>query len=428
MTFPPVSLLLLLLLPLLLLPAPGARGETLSLPECLRKAGESNPELRALAWEPRMAQQSVAQAMAARYPRLDGRVGYTIQKDPQAAIIMGRVAELQDADYTHGGVEANYTIYDFGRREARISQARAAADASSSRYDAQRTDVSLQVIEAYFAILESVQLVEAARDEITQVEQHRRMAQALFDEGVVTRNDILQADVRLAAARQNLLARGNRLDNTWLRLNYLTGSDPALRADLSNDDATDDTTDAKPDDAGALTRRPEIQALRKGVEAGRAELRESGSAYLPELFTRLALEYVDNSKYREQTIMSAGVGLKVNLFDGFATTAARRRALQNLSRNQELLARGETQVRLEIATARNDLRVARERIRVAETAIRQSRENLRMNQERYRERVGTATEVLDAQTLLTQTRTDHFRALYDRQVAAARLRRALGEL
>lgn len=424
MKFQPASLVLLVLLLL----APQAWGAPLSLSDCLKKATENNPELRTLAWEPRLAQQNLRQAVSARYPRLDGRVGYTIQKDPQAAIITGHIVELQDADYAHGGLEALYTIYDFGKREARISQARAAADASSSRYDAQRTDVSLQVIEAYFGILESMRLVEAARDEITQVEQHRRMAQALFDEGVVTRNDILQADVRLASARQTLLSRNNRLENIWLRLNYLTGSDPAFRGEPSSEPDPGETADATPDDGGALARRPEILALRKGVEASQAELRESRSAYFPELFTRLALEYVDNSKYREQTIMSAGVGLRMNLFDGFATTAARARAFQSLSRSQDLLRQGETQVQLEIATARNDLRVASERIKVAEAAILQSNENLRMNHERYKERVGTATEVLDAQTLLTQTRTDYFRALFDRQVAAARLRRALGEL
>jgi outer membrane protein TolC len=424
MKFRPASLLLALLI----LPVLHARGETLSLSDCLKKAAENNPELRTQAWEPRLAQQNLRQVSSARYPRLDGQVGYTIQKDPQAAIITGHIVELQDSDYAHGGLEAFYTIYDFGKREARISQASAVADASSNRYDAQRSDVSLQVIEAYFGILESMQLVEAARDEITQVEQHRRMAQALFDEGVVTRNDILQADVRLASARQNLLSRNNLRENTWLRLNYLTGSDPSFRAELRSEPGMDNTGGSPADDGGALSRRPEILALRKGVEASQAQLRESRSAYFPELFARLALEYVDNSKYREQTIMSAGVGLRMNLFDGFATTAARERAVQSLSRSRDLLAQGETQVQLEIATARNDLRVAGERIRVAEAAILQSNENLRMNHERYKERVGTATEVLDAQTLLTQTRTDYFRALFDRQVAAARLRRAQGEL
>lgn len=424
MKFPPVSMLFLILCLL----ASRAGAAPLSLAECLEKAERNNPDLRVLAWEPLVAEQGLRQALSARYPRLDGQVGYTMQKEPQATIIMGREAEMQDADFAHGRLEALYTIYDFGRREARISQARATADAVRGKVAARRSDVSLLVIEAYFGILENMQLVEAARDEITQVEQHRRMAQALFDEGVVTRNDVLQADVRLAAARQNLLSRTNRLDNVWLQLNYLTGAAPEFRADLGGTVDRSEAADSPADDGGALDRRPEIQVLRKGVEASQAELEESRSAFFPELYTRLALEYVDNSKYREQTIMSAGLGLRMNLFDGFASSAARAKATRNLSRSQEQLRQGEMQVRLEIATARNDLRVAGERIIVAETAIRQSQENLRINHERYKERVGTATEVLDAQTLLTQARTDYFRAMYDRQVADARLRRALGEL
>lgn len=65
---------------------------------------------------------------------------------------------------------------------------------------------------------------------------------------------------------------------------------------------------------------------------------------------------------------------------------------------------------------------------MAETAIRQGEENLRLNQARYREQVGTATEVLDAQVLLTQTRTDYFQAQFDYQVAVARIQRAVGAL
>jgi outer membrane protein TolC len=126
--------------------------------------------------------------------------------------------------------------------------------------------------------------------------------------------------------------------------------------------------------------------------------------------------------------MSATIGLKINLFDGFATTSARERAVQSRSRNQDALRQAEAQVHLEIATAKNDMHVARDRINVAKTAIRQSEENLRINHERYQERVGTATEVLDAQTLLTQTKSDYYRALFDFQVASARLKRAVGEL
>jgi outer membrane protein TolC len=53
---------------------------------------------------------------------------------------------------------------------------------------------------------------------------------------------------------------------------------------------------------------------------------------------------------------------------------------------------------------------------------------LRLNQERYREQVGTATEVIDAQTLLTKTRVNYFNALYDHQLAKAQMLWAIGAI
>lgn len=412
----------------LVLVAVTANAETLTLKECLDRADKNNPALKTAVWDSRIAEENVLQASSSSYPRIDAQAGYTMQHVPQAVIINGLIAETQEPDFAFGGLAANYTIYDFGRRNARQRQARSIADATTSTFEAHRKDVSLQVIEAYFGILETGKLVMAAQEEVTQVEQHRRVAQALFEEGVVTRNDVLQADVRLAGTRQKLLATANRRENAWLLLNYLTGTDQAFRTDL--DESTIKTTDdeGNPDAKNAVIRRHEIQALYRNIEAGEAEVLESRSNFLPEIYSRLALDYTQNNKVREQVIMSATIGLKVNLFDGFASSATREKALRNRSKSQDTLRQAEAQLRLEITTAGNEVRVARERISVAETAIRQSEENLRINSERYQERVGTATEVLDAQTLLTQTRTDYYQALFDHQVAAARLKHATGEL
>jgi outer membrane protein TolC len=158
------------------------------------------------------------------------------------------------------------------------------------------------------------------------------------------------------------------------------------------------------------------------------EVSESKAAFYPELYTQATYNYVQNDTALEQNILAAFIGIRVNLFDGFASTATTEKAVRNHSKNQDALREAESQVRLEIDTSKNDVKVARERISVAETAIRQGEENLRINKERYQERVGTATEVLDAQTLVTQARTDYYNALFDYQVSTARLKRALGEL
>lgn len=400
----------------------------LTLQECLEQARRNNPALRTAAWDSGIAEESIRLTSSARYPRVDAQAGFTMQQAPQAVKINGITAETQEPDFAFGGLSATCTIYDFGRRDARIKQARFLADSTKNLFEARRSDVSLQVIESYFGILEAAKLVTAAEEEVLQVEQHRKVAQALFEEGVVTRNDVLQADVRLAAARQNLLAIKNRHENIWLQLNFLTGADQSFRGELDQNTSMAGTGESVKEDRTAIERRYEIQALRKTVDANEEDVKESRSNFFPEIFSRLALDYVQNDKVNEQVIMSATIGIKVNLFDGYASTSARERAIRSRSRNQDALRQTEAQVRLEIATAGNDVQVAKDRIAVTETAIRQSEENLRINRERYQERVGTATEVLDAQTLLTQTKTEHYRAIFDHQVASARLKRAAGEL
>jgi len=417
-----------LLCTMLLASANRAWSATLTLQECLQKARDNNPALKSSAWDTSIARDTVRQVKSAYLPRIDTQAGYSMQLEPQAVIISGRTAETQEADFAFAALSANYTIYDFGRRDARSHQAGANADAATQLFEARSSDVALQVIETYFGILEAGKLIQAASDEVAQVEEHRRVAQVLFEEGVVTRNDCLQADVRLSAARQKLLTVRSRRENIWLQLNFLTGSTAGFRADLDESAAGAVGNPSIPVAGLDLALRHDIRALRHNLEAGQAELEESRMNFLPEIYTRLALEYVQNDKVREQAIMSAVIGIKVNLFDGFASTAVRDKALKNRSRIQDTLRLAEQQARLETETAANDKAVAQERIAVAETAIRQSEENLRINRERYRERVGTATEVLDAQTLVTQAKTDYYRAFYDHQTATARLDKATGKL
>jgi outer membrane protein TolC len=131
---------------------------------------------------------------------------------------------------------------------------------------------------------------------------------------------------------------------------------------------------------------------------------------------------------KEQTILHATVGLRINFFDGLATTSRYRQAVQSRARGEEQLRTVKEQIRLEYDTAVNDARIAAERITTAETAVKQGEENLRINKDRYQEHVGTATDVIDAQTLLTRTKTEYYRAIFDQQIAVARIKKAKGEL
>lgn len=404
-----------------------AGADVLTLQECLKKAAVANHELKVSAYDEKLAAQDVAIARSGYLPRLDLQGGYTMQQAPQAFNIMGLSMKTQQQDYGFLSMAAEQTLYDFGRTSARYDRAVALRDAAALSYTAREKDVFLQVVEAYYGILEYGNFLKSAEEEVIQMTDHLRVAKNLYEQGVVTRNDLLQAEVQLANSRQRKLAEGNRLANGWLYLNYLTGQQPGYHADL---EATVGMERHAGEDGGSFdpANRAEVKALRQGIRADELTIKEVRSYYFPEIFARLGMDYLQNNRMMEQTILSATVGVRINLFDGLATTSRYRQAVQSRSQAEEKLRMTEARIRLEYETADNDARIALERIRTAETAVKSGEENLRINKNRYQEHVGTATDVIDAQTLLTRTRTEYHRAVFDYQVAVARIKKAKGEL
>jgi len=106
----------------------------------------------------------------------------------------------------------------------------------------------------------------------------------------------------------------------------------------------------------------------------------------------------------------------------FRVDAGRARENQALDAAREL----NDQIILEIKNAYLNLQEAESQISVSQKLIEQAGENFRISEERYRERVGTSTEVLDAQTLLTKSKSEYANALGDYNINLARLQRAMG--
>ena len=126
---------------------------------------------------------------------------------------------------------------------------------------------------SYFRILQEQKLLTAADEEVMQMTDHLRVAQNLFEQGVVTRNDLLQAEVRLASSQQRRLESANRLENAWLDLNNQIGDPPESRKELVEETKIDLTWLDKPAEE-IVARRAEIQAQRKLLDASESEVKE----------------------------------------------------------------------------------------------------------------------------------------------------------
>jgi outer membrane protein TolC len=119
-------------------------------------------------------------------------------------------------------------------------------------------------------------------------------------------------------------------------------------------------------------------------------------------------------------------GLTWDVFEWGKTREDVSAARSQTRRDEFALLQVRDQIAVEVKNAHLALITTERNIMTARKAIEQAEEGFRMNQERYREQVGTITEVLDAETQLAQARSDYYTSLSGFNVAKAALFRAMG--
>jgi len=177
----------------------------------------------------------------------------------------------------------------------------------------------------------------------------------------------------------------------------------------------------------ALEKRPEIQIVDKTVASIDLEVASKKAEFLPKVFAGGSYAFQQNSYQLYQDNWALILGLNLSLFEGGRTLAdlqkSQQRKVQLLEQRNKLV----DEVKLQVQQAMLNMQDAYERIQVARGAVEQAQENLRINRQRYEVSVGTATEVLDAVTLLTVSDTNHVRSIYDYRKAEAATYYATGE-
>jgi len=298
-----------------------------------------------------------------------------------------------------------------------------------------RQNVLLKVKQVYFSLLRFQKLLLVAQKTVEQIEAQKDVAENFYQVGMTPMNDLLQAQVELANGNQAVIVAKNNLEIAKSNFNTV------LRRPIGTPVNLEDILDYSPFahdlaycQKTAGENRLEAKIAELEVEMGEKEVELVKGDYYPTL-------NVQGNYFRLGGDWSVSGGEGIFDPSGWNITAVaswnfwewgktrhsvdqKRRQLSQVEYSQEDL---QDRIRLEVKEAYLRTREAEENIKTVETAIEQAKENYRINQERYKEQVGTNTEVLIAQTLLTQTMTNYYNALYDFHLFKAALYRAMGQ-
>jgi outer membrane protein len=373
------------------------------------------------------ARSSVSLARSPWLPMINlyGRETW-LRYQPEALFGTQAVPTAQDHFLTYG-VNATQLLYDFGKTSSSIEAAQFRLRSRELETGTIKSQSALDFVLAYLDLLEADKLLIVAKEEVQRFELHKKDAEARFNAGVVTKNEVLQADVTLADSRHRLLTAENLRSVKESRINSL------LLKPL-NDPVEPEEINASPSAGFTLEEAwasAEGRSVLKDMDARIAAKEESVKAikaeYMPTLYLSGGYEYSENRYLVHEDNWSAIVGVNVNLYSGGASSSrlgVERAELQSLKLSRDKLL---DSIRLEVKSAYLDLQSSQQKIEVAKTAIAQAEENLRLQRLRYKEGVGTATDVLDAVTLLTSAETNSWKSLYEFKRAEATFLNASGK-
>ncbi len=350
--------------------------------------------------------------------------GLTVQR-----IIATQVVPEVPINYYAYSATVQQTLFDFWRTVSRYRESKQVFDNSKLETNRVRNQSALEFAGAYFDLLETDKFVTVAQQELDQLNAHLKDAQNLYGSGAITKNDLLQAEVRVKDGAQKLLSTQNRralaasaVNNLLVRpveqpirvvdIEYKPGPAPYALNDAWEE---------------ALKERPEMKIVEGSLKALHLEEVARRADYFPTFFVRGGVDYQQNQYLVHDANWSATVGVSVNFFAGGATDAAIARTKAQQYQVLKQRAKLVDGIKLEVQRYSLDLDNARERIQVARGAADQARENLRINKVRYDAGEGIATEVLDAVTLLTVTENNYIRAVYDYRRAEAGIYYAVGK-
>jgi outer membrane protein len=412
-----------------------ASQEPLALEESIQIALERNLALHSAVVGVEGSEFRRKEAITNFLPLWTGQYSYTRYSYPAFVgnISAAGITRTGSPDVYNFNTTINQPLFTGGFNLATYRFAKLGVDLSKSSVETTKRDIVLQVKVGYFNILRAEKFLVVAQQQVKQFEAQLEVTKAFFDVGIVPKNDVLQAEVNLANARQALVKAENDLATAKASFNTL------LRREISAPLQVVDILAYKPFPLGfeaaleeALHQRPEIKAAQLSIDQARENVKVARSGFFPTIslagnYGRTSDEFALQGELQSDrwTVQALAT---MTLFNWGNTAYKVGENSVKVNQAEDSKTQLIDSITLEVKDDYLNMLVAEKNINVAEMSIEQAEENLRMNEERYKYQVATQTDVIDAVTLLTQARVNYFGALSDFNIAKAQLERAMGRM
>ncbi len=279
----------------------------------------------------------------------------------------------------------------------------------------------------YLHLFEAKSLEQVARASEAELAQQVSATEAKLRAGSLTQSDLLRVQVALANARQQEISASTQVTVARANLLAAMGLPPDSRGvEFTEPISLLSAAERAPSGVTAVDKRPEIESARLHAESLDHAERARAFALLPEVNLEAAYSHVTGQVFAPKDAAFVGVKVEWPVWEWGASNGARRAAAQEAAAAQADLAAERRDAATELTVRRAELAAANSAIELAQRTVASAEEAYRVTDALVKAGAGTTTDLLDAQSKLTEARVSLLRARYGRAVAHVRLERASG--
>ena len=408
----------------------GLCAEPWTLERALQQALSGNPDARLAQQRIVAAQAGLDQANAAFWPRVQLQSSYSASDNPMLAFgsILNQRAynsslnfnDVPTVDDLNARGLVTVPLYAGGKNTATRKAASANTEAAKQDNAAVQNALGYEVARAFYTVLKSRQFIRAAEAGVNSFEANLAVAKKRLDGGTLLKSGVLDIEVRLAQAREDLVRARNSNALATRALRNLLG------IETGEFEVADTAPTTRAPDSGDFSGRPELTAAGHRERAAQEQVTAAKGSYLPRVSAFGSLDYDYGWKYENGGgSYTAGALMQWDVWDGKLTRAKVREANANLESSREERRKLRLAIDLEVEQARLELKAANERLSVTDQAVAQATESASLTRARFEQEMALPKDTIDAETALVAARVRRAEAEADRQIATAAVRKAL---
>ncbi|HEX8088514.1 MAG TPA: TolC family protein [Blastocatellia bacterium] len=319
-----------------------------------------------------------------------------------------------------------------GRLRAALRRSGALLEAARAGTEVARRALAQGVNEAYFGLALAAARRRAAEQSLSAALEFEQVTKLLLDAGEVAEVDLTRARLQTATRRDESEQARSAESVAADSLRVFVGYDfiaPITTTELAT--TLPDTTELDRFTTATIAHRPEFTQFEAEQRAAEQEAKVARAERLPQVSYFVNGGFDTDSlrppPLKTHTGVLASVSVTVPIFDWGASRSREQQArlrARNAEAERTIALRAFAQ---QFYTARAQAVSAATRIRILQASVTDAERNAQTSIARYRGGEAPILEVTDAQTTLATLRASLFQALYDYQVARARLAQAAGQ-